>query len=450
MHHIAPSGPSNMSRPPSKTPLLAPTAPKSFRASSSLSNMASSRLHPYTLVLPRHTSNPIERSPLQQSFPAYPNSNSAPNSPPMQETPSRRSRPSDQENRKRGESRSSSVPIAVRAPEEPAMQSESQPMARTRPHSRARSPFPRARGLDNSLNSNRRSVKHLTCFWWWEKGECRYSDEECLYSHYDTGHHTSAPRQVIPGEPAKAGKSLERALNKLAISNRSSVSLSSLANMAHGANTNHTSSSGPETPFYDRSRSSTPSPLEISQVAQLKADNDFLRTLIEQSQREKRSLIDAIDILKTEKTQLQSTVDSMSTERTNLLTEREVLQSTVKKLQFSTPFVPLRSPTSIPNHSPWGAIGSRRASPVESSMQRVISGGGLFGRIDPNGNGNGTMNGDSYINGRRNGISSSSLNPTALPYATAHDQHCEGFYSMDNGNESEKVKSVLRNLGPEL
>jgi hypothetical protein len=32
-----------------------------------------------------------------------------------------------------------------------------------------------------------RSVKHLTCFWWKEKGSCKYSDEECLYAHHDTG-----------------------------------------------------------------------------------------------------------------------------------------------------------------------------------------------------------------------------------------------------------------------
>ena len=42
-----------------------------------------------------------------------------------------------------------------------------------------------------------RSVKHLTCFWWKEKGTCRYSDDECLYAHHDTGklphHENSAP-----------------------------------------------------------------------------------------------------------------------------------------------------------------------------------------------------------------------------------------------------------------
>jgi hypothetical protein len=32
-----------------------------------------------------------------------------------------------------------------------------------------------------------RSVKHLTCFWWKEKGSCKYSEDECLYAHYDTG-----------------------------------------------------------------------------------------------------------------------------------------------------------------------------------------------------------------------------------------------------------------------
>ena len=43
------------------------------------------------------------------------------------------------------------------------------------------------------------SVKHLTCFWWKEKGDCRFKEEDCLYSHYDTGLYADAPRQVMPG-----------------------------------------------------------------------------------------------------------------------------------------------------------------------------------------------------------------------------------------------------------
>ena len=43
------------------------------------------------------------------------------------------------------------------------------------------------------------SVKHMTCFWWKEKGECRFSEEDCLYSHHDTGLYADPPRQVLPG-----------------------------------------------------------------------------------------------------------------------------------------------------------------------------------------------------------------------------------------------------------
>jgi hypothetical protein len=43
------------------------------------------------------------------------------------------------------------------------------------------------------------SVKHLTCFWWKEKGDCRFKEEDCLYAHHDTGLYADSPRQVVPG-----------------------------------------------------------------------------------------------------------------------------------------------------------------------------------------------------------------------------------------------------------
>lgn len=43
------------------------------------------------------------------------------------------------------------------------------------------------------------SVKHLTCFWWKVKGDCRFSEADCLYAHHDTGLLADAPRQVTPG-----------------------------------------------------------------------------------------------------------------------------------------------------------------------------------------------------------------------------------------------------------
>lgn len=495
-----------MSEDPSKAPLHAPTEPKHFRSSagmpfkSRLRPEAQLQTQPSNASGSRHSSNPIVRSPLQQSFPAYPNpvsgedtnTNSV-----LQATPSRRSRRSEQETRKRGESRSSSVPIIVRTLEEDSQSDTSnQLQARTRPHSRATSPLSHAHGRDHGRdhessanplnpNANRRSVKHLTCFWWWEKGECRFSEEECLYAHHDTGHYTLAPRQVTPGEPAKAGKSLERALNKLAITNRSSASLSSLADAhAHthashitAGNLNSSPSSRSESPQHaKRSRSSTPSPLDIGQAyaqakQQLREDNDFLRRLVQETQREKRALVDTIESLQTEKTSLQSRIEAMSSEMSNLLVEREVLQATVKKLQFANTTAgstgtSMRSPTGgfgpTLSQSPWGAIGSRRPSPVESLQQsyRAVS----DGSVDQVKN-----NLTSF--GGSDGSAHASLNPAAKPYAEAkptfhfgNDSNLFGnsnesnvnsefhfgndFGSLGNGNESEELESVLRNLGP--
>ncbi|EXJ92724.1 hypothetical protein A1O3_01276 [Capronia epimyces CBS 606.96] len=464
-----------MSEIPSKAPLLAPTEPRHFRSSSS---MALSRLRSqpqpqaWNTSGARHSSNPIVHSPLQQSFPAYPNSASeeaSNSSPMMQQTPSRRSRRTEHESRKRGESRSSSVPIIVRTLEE-----DSQPdcghqlQARTRPHSRATSPLPRAHGRAHETNfnplnpnANRRSVKHLTCFWWWEKGECRFSEEDCLYAHHDTGHYTLAPRQVVPGEPAKAGKSLERALNKLAIANRSSASLSSLANapvQAYEAHnnavcTNVDPSSHPETPqAVECSRSSTPSPLEIGQgqaqaTRQLQTDNDFLRSLVQETQREKRALVDTIESLQKEKLQLQSRIEAMSSDRGNLLFEREVLQATVKKLQFtntSSNAMSMRSPTTSfgpsLSQSPWGAIGSRRPSPVEGvqQSQRTVSDGSTDLA-------NNKPSNSSLVN---NIGTHAALDLAAMPQASPDARLSNDFSSLGDGNEGEKLKSVLRSLGP--
>jgi hypothetical protein len=54
-------------------------------------------------------------------------------------------------------------------------------------------------GSRTQIQLSRPSVKHLTCWWWHQKGQCRYSDSECLYAHHDTGVVADAPRQVKPG-----------------------------------------------------------------------------------------------------------------------------------------------------------------------------------------------------------------------------------------------------------
>ncbi len=112
----------------------------------------------------RHTSNPSVSSPLHNMFPNQ-GSISAPGSLPLEDTPTRASRSQQQATRPRGESRSSSVPSGLNI--------------LPRQCSGATSP-------GEGLTERKSSVKHLTCFWWKEKGQCRFSDEECLYAHRDT------------------------------------------------------------------------------------------------------------------------------------------------------------------------------------------------------------------------------------------------------------------------
>ncbi len=179
-----------------KPPANAPTGPKKLRFQAAMA--------PRTYLQPtgtpdlwtrnrtnspsnqRQTSSPLIHSPLQKSF--EPDmSKSEPNSPTNttpQDTPSRRSRFSEG-TRPRGESRSASVPIVIRVPQDSEDDNESSGQqsvrSSSRPDSRAGSPLPSP--ATNQLVRDHRSVKHLTCFWWWEKGECKYSDEDCRKSN---------------------------------------------------------------------------------------------------------------------------------------------------------------------------------------------------------------------------------------------------------------------------
>ena len=47
-------------------------------------------------------------------------------------------------------------------------------------------------------NPNARSVKHLTCSFWYN-GNCKWPEDVCLYAHRYTGQVAEAPRQVEPG-----------------------------------------------------------------------------------------------------------------------------------------------------------------------------------------------------------------------------------------------------------
>ena len=43
------------------------------------------------------------------------------------------------------------------------------------------------------------SVKHLTCYFWAKNGVCKFSEEDCLYAHHNTGKVAQGPLQVEQG-----------------------------------------------------------------------------------------------------------------------------------------------------------------------------------------------------------------------------------------------------------
>lgn len=51
----------------------------------------------------------------------------------------------------------------------------------------------------SSSSSSPPSVKHLTCYFWAKNGVCKWTDDECLYAHYNTGKTANGPLQVEPG-----------------------------------------------------------------------------------------------------------------------------------------------------------------------------------------------------------------------------------------------------------
>jgi hypothetical protein len=127
--------------------------------------------HPsFGLAAFRQNTTPFAASPLQTTMSAASNSSDS-GSPPREdqaEIASRSSR-SMLQVRPRAHSRSSSAPTSLSVPRQSSAESSSRSTSPTSPGNQ----------------ENRRSVKHLTCFWWKEKGSCRHSDEDCLYAHYD-------------------------------------------------------------------------------------------------------------------------------------------------------------------------------------------------------------------------------------------------------------------------
>ena len=210
------------------------------------------------------------------------------------------------------------------------------------------------------------SVKHLTCFWWKEKGDCRFQEEDCLYAHHDTGLYADPPRQVIPGgkflvfqrtpvhhhshcvleprrllthtnvtEPAMAGRSLDRALKKLhSDHNKSSNSLTSMSSEVVHADT----VSRPGSP---RSKPPT-SPAVFEQLkgieiayAAAKSDIAFLRNLVEQNTKEKAVLVTTVDNLQVEARTSKEGNRSLKTENDQLREERDLLRSALSQLQIN-------------------------------------------------------------------------------------------------------------------
>jgi hypothetical protein len=239
--------------------------------------------------------------------------------------------------------------------------------------------------------------------------------------------------------------------------------------------------SRPETPFSSRSRPGTPSPrgsVDFGYSAQLRNDNDFLRGLVQQTQREKRALMDTIEGLQNEKSQLTAQLGNMKEERTTLLEEREALQATIKTIQFPSgvnPYTqqglvaPARSSStaSFPAQNPWGAIGSSRgngssrsntpvgtpaASPIPQLRSFTYPALGSFGPVGglPNSNGAGPNGMNDFL--------PSTLNPSAPAYgsavrmpshrsaATPANQPENDF--AGNGADGERLQNVLRHLGP--
>ncbi len=54
-------------------------------------------------------------------------------------------------------------------------------------------------GLDVDMPS----AKNTTCYWWWQNNFCRFSNDDCRFAHYDTGIYADRP-----GQGSWSGKSL--------------------------------------------------------------------------------------------------------------------------------------------------------------------------------------------------------------------------------------------------
>lgn len=286
-------------------------------------------------------------TPLQQSFPSSPLTSEVETC--SNEASSTQRDYKKVETRGRGMSRSSSVPAAMNTTAKKTVNSTS-------------------------------SVRHMTCFWWKEKGHCSKSSDDCAYAHYDTGLYTRAPQHLFPGEKALAGRKLERAQRNLAVQyvHGSSGSLVSLAGSRHG--------SRPVTPNFDTSASRemnefqmsngpsraahrqflyaseaervpTPSPTEV-EFHRLGHDNELLKNLVEQNSKEKAILIGTIESLQANSKSLNAELEGLRLAQEQLLAEREGLHTRLAELDHRQQIqMPIRSAS-----HPFGPIGRARVN----------------------------------------------------------------------------------------
>ncbi|KAL8980344.1 MAG: hypothetical protein Q9177_005908, partial [Variospora cf. flavescens] len=67
---------------------------------------------------------------------------------------------------------------------------------------------PQGESVAGASPLGRRKMKHLTCWYWHDKGDCVYPEDRCLYTHSYVGTQriADAPVQKQPGMPAVAGR----------------------------------------------------------------------------------------------------------------------------------------------------------------------------------------------------------------------------------------------------
>ncbi|ETN40878.1 uncharacterized protein HMPREF1541_05158 [Cyphellophora europaea CBS 101466] len=300
------------------------TTPSSNRQSG---NWPNSILNPQSR---RHlsTTNPIFGSARSVPVPANPVTMSP--SPPLRSPASGPSSDEYTPQRGRSESRSSSLPPNIHA----TTSSDGSPPADSH---------------------DRRSVKHLTCFWWKEKGSCKYSEEECLYAHSDTGRYTDPPRQLHPDEPAKAGRNLARALGDLNL--RGHRSSSSLINTP--------TTSRPTTPVAAYgARPLTPSMISLYQAPPtfdldapaLRAELALYRNIIETATQEKQLMIDLIHDLKDNIAESKTTITQLKQEKDGLARENQALKAATVYQASSNPFGAIGTSTSGLGHGLGGTF----------------------------------------------------------------------------------------------